>query len=63
MLILFLSIASSIKVTKIPESGNPPARLSGSSAVYDPIMNNYYNKKWLINNKKIYIKTNVININ
>ncbi|OMJ94323.1 hypothetical protein SteCoe_2523 [Stentor coeruleus] len=39
MYFLLLSIVSSIKVTKIPESGNPPTRLSGSSAVYDPILN------------------------
>ncbi|OMJ75088.1 hypothetical protein SteCoe_25866 [Stentor coeruleus] len=32
-------MASSMKITRIPQSGNPPDRLSGSSAVYDPIMN------------------------
>lgn len=26
-------------MTKIPESGNPPSRLVGSAAVYDPILN------------------------
>lgn len=34
-----LAIVNALKITKIPESGSPPSRLTGSAAVYDSIMN------------------------